>query len=115
LSDTTTEPDLLRLIVGDLLVRHPLPWRVVQDWTWEVRDANDAVVVKMPRSGPATDFVAYAERVRAERDEFAARFLSTLTDEDEREHEHERERRRLGVCDCGSTICEHLDGEERTG
>ena len=53
-------------IVRNVMLSHPLPWRVEQDWTWEVIDAKGAVVAKCMTYARATAVVALAERMAAE-------------------------------------------------
>ena len=43
-------PDLARHLVRPLLAKHPLPWRVDFDWSTEVYDAKDRIVITFPRT-----------------------------------------------------------------
>lgn len=65
-------PAITRLLMYVTLDRHPLPWRVERDWTYEVLDVAGAVVVKCPTPEIAADVVAEAERIDADRKRFAA-------------------------------------------
>jgi hypothetical protein len=49
--------DRLRLLVD----RHPLPWALDQDWTWEVLASDGTCVGKFMTSGEAARFIALAE------------------------------------------------------
>ena len=53
-------PELARHLVRPLLARHPLPWRCEVDWTAEVTDATDAVVIKLPSVDLAEELIAFA-------------------------------------------------------
>ena len=53
-------PELARHLVRPLLARHPLPWRCERDWTFEVTDASDAVVIKLPSAVLADELIAFA-------------------------------------------------------
>ena len=53
-------PELARHLVRPLLARHPLPWRCEVDWTAEVTDATDAVVIKLPSTHLAEELIAFA-------------------------------------------------------
>jgi hypothetical protein len=35
-------------VVRAAVEKHPMPWRVEADWSWEVLDANDDIVAKFP-------------------------------------------------------------------
>lgn len=43
-------PDLARHLVRPLLAKHPLPWRVDFDWSIELYDAKDRIVITFPRT-----------------------------------------------------------------
>ena len=43
-------PDLARHLVRPLLAKHPLPWRIDFDWSTEVYDAKDRIVITFPRT-----------------------------------------------------------------
>ena len=58
-------PELARHLVRPLLARHPLPWRCDQDWTFEVTDASDAVVIKLPSGVLADELIAFAVELSA--------------------------------------------------
>lgn len=53
-------PELARHLVRPLLGRHPLPWRCELDWTIEVTDAADAIVIKLPAQALAEELIAFA-------------------------------------------------------
>lgn len=46
--------------------KHPLPWRIEQDWTYEVYDAKDRIVLKCINWAEAHEFVTLAEELVAE-------------------------------------------------
>lgn len=35
-------------VVRQAVEKHPMPWRVEADWTWEVLDDNNDIVAKFP-------------------------------------------------------------------
>lgn len=35
-------------VVREAVAKHPMPWKVEADWTWEVIDANGDIVAKFP-------------------------------------------------------------------
>jgi hypothetical protein len=51
-----------------LLARHPLPWTIDQDWTWEVIAADGTCIAKFQKHDEAYDMVRYAEEFKAEDD-----------------------------------------------
>lgn len=55
----------LSAMVGPVLRAHSLPWRVEQDWTWEVLAADGACIAKCKTAGAAQCIVAEAERLHA--------------------------------------------------
>lgn len=46
MNDESPESDLLWLLITPLMKDHPRPWRIEQDWTWEVYDASGGLVLK---------------------------------------------------------------------
>lgn len=54
-----------RRLVRHLMTGHPLPWRLEFDWTVEVTDANDAVVIKCMHVDEANEIVALASLLAA--------------------------------------------------
>lgn len=48
-------------VLDKLLGQHPLPWRVDYDWTVEVYDARDALVIKLPNDALARELIATCE------------------------------------------------------
>lgn len=55
--------ELARFLVRPLLARHPLPWRLEFDWTVEVTDAKDQIVMKLPHVNEATELIAFAQEL----------------------------------------------------
>lgn len=55
LSDATQ-----RCLVRHLMLWHPLPWRLEFDWTVEVTDAKDAIVIKCMHVDEANEIIALA-------------------------------------------------------
>jgi len=45
--------------------KHPLPWKVDQDWTWEVIAANGTCLAKFRYQHQAEEMVAAAEALQA--------------------------------------------------
>lgn len=69
LPDTKDEmhEELLKWLIRDKLLKlHPLPWRMEQDWTDEVYDADGALVIKLPRRGLAQRLIFLAQELEAE-------------------------------------------------
>lgn len=58
---------LLRQFVTSVIDCHPTPWRVEQDWTWEVTDAYGYVVMKCMTEAQARALVDLADDVVRER------------------------------------------------
>lgn len=54
---------ILGTVLGHLLKIHPLPWRIEEDWTAEVQDADGALVCKFSQQHrqQAARFIHYAE------------------------------------------------------
>ncbi len=42
-------------------LNHPLPWKIEQDWTWEVIASDGHIVAKCPSREEADAVVAWAE------------------------------------------------------
>ena len=59
------ERDALRCMLTHAVITHPLPWRIEQDWTWEVIAANGATVAKCQTPAEAQAIVSLAETFRA--------------------------------------------------
>jgi hypothetical protein len=49
-----------RRLVRHLMTGHPQPWRLEFDWTVEVTDANDVIVIKCMHVDEANEIVALA-------------------------------------------------------
>ncbi len=58
-------PELARHLVRPLIARHPLPWRVDFDWTVEVYDAKDQLVIKLMSAGQAQELITFAADLAA--------------------------------------------------
>jgi hypothetical protein len=56
--------ELLRQLLSNMVIEHPLPWKVEQDWTWEVYDASGKLVVKLGSYDAATTLLEKAESAR---------------------------------------------------
>lgn len=59
------ERDALHAVLDHALLAHPLPWRVEQDWTWEVIAADGATIAKCMTPSQAQAVVALAEQAAA--------------------------------------------------
>jgi hypothetical protein len=46
------------------LMKHPLPWKVDQDWTWEVLAADGACIAKFQTCHQAEEMIAAAEALQ---------------------------------------------------
>lgn len=58
-------PELARHLVRPLIAKHPLPWRWEQDWTFEVLDAKNEIVVKLMTAAHAEELIAFADDLAA--------------------------------------------------
>lgn len=58
-------PDLARHLVRPLLARHPLPWRLDYDWTVEIYDKNDQLVIKLVNASQANELIEFAIELAA--------------------------------------------------
>lgn len=74
-----SDSELLNLLVSDLVVRHPAPWRIERDWLWEVYDAKGLLVATLPRSEPAEALVALAVKHQAESEAFQREWEASET------------------------------------
>ncbi len=54
------------VLVRALITRHPLPWCIEQDWTFEVMDANNRCFLKMRTYAAASELIDHADRLAAE-------------------------------------------------
>jgi hypothetical protein len=59
-------PDLAQHLVEPLIAKHPLPWRIEYDWTVEVYDARDHIVIKLMTSAQAQELIAFATELAAD-------------------------------------------------
>jgi hypothetical protein len=59
-------PDLARHLVQPLIARHPLPWRIDYDWTVEVYDAKDQIVIKLMTAAQAQELIEFASELAAQ-------------------------------------------------
>ena len=58
-------PDLARHLVRPLIAKHPLPWRLDYDWTVEVYDAKDHLVIKLVNAAQAQELLEFATALAA--------------------------------------------------
>ena len=58
-------PDLARHLVRPLIAKHPLPWRVEYDWTAEVYDAKECLVIKLMNATQAQELIEFATELAA--------------------------------------------------
>ena len=58
-------PDLARHLVRPLIAKHPLPWRLDFDWTVEVYDAKDQLVIKLMTGVQAQELIEFANDLAA--------------------------------------------------
>jgi hypothetical protein len=56
---------IFEYVIDKLIGQHPLPWRVDYDWTVEVYDARDALVIKLPNDALARELIAACEARQA--------------------------------------------------
>lgn len=49
---------IFQYVIDKLLGQHPLPWRLDYDWTVEVYDARDRLVIKLPNEALARELIA---------------------------------------------------------
>lgn len=70
--------EVIKFFVRGLLKRHPLPWRLEQDWTWEVIDANNTCLAKFRSDAAASELIDFATKLAvddAKAEEEVNRFL----------------------------------------
>ena len=60
---TITDGDIVRRIISFQLICHPLPWEVVEDWTFEVTAKDGTVIVKTPTRSEADRVIEIAVEV----------------------------------------------------
>ncbi len=60
---TITDGDIVRRIISFQLICHPLPWEVVEDWTFEVAAKDGTVIVKTPTRSEADRVIEIAVEV----------------------------------------------------
>ena len=58
-------PELARHLVRPMIEKHPLPWRLEFDWTVEVTDSKDRIVIKLPSVDLATELITFAQELAA--------------------------------------------------
>jgi hypothetical protein len=66
MADRGISGSLARWLVRPMLSKHPLPWRIEQDWILEVTDANHKIVIKLPDHVSAVELIAFAEDLEAD-------------------------------------------------
>lgn len=76
-NNETAERDALRFVLRHALLAHPLPWRIEQDWTWEVLAADGATIAKCMTPAQAQAVVSLAETMTAEDAAATREFLAT--------------------------------------
>jgi len=57
--------EVVKFFVRGLLEKHPLPWYVDRDWTWEVLDNNNACLAKFQSDAAAHELVEFAKALAA--------------------------------------------------
>jgi hypothetical protein len=72
---------MLRDVVFQQMLDHPLPWRIESDWTEEVTASDGHIVAKSDHS-TAQAIIALAEQIRAELDESSEQFKKEMKEED---------------------------------
>ena len=73
-------PDLARHLVRPLIAKHPLPWRLEFDWTVEVYDAKDQLVIKLMTGVQAQELLKFANELAAYDARGAAEVKKLLAD-----------------------------------
>jgi hypothetical protein len=72
-----------RTLVHEILMRHPLPWRIEHDWTVEVLDAKDRCVAKLMSDVDAQAFIRFAQELSDEMTRQDAIIIKELLDGDD--------------------------------
>lgn len=62
--------------------RHPLPWNIECDWTVEVHDANNNIVIKLMTVAEARELIDFAVGLAKRDTEAAAEVAKLLSDFD---------------------------------
>lgn len=52
---------MLRRLLFQALLDHPLPWRIEEDWTKEVTASDGFIIVKCRTREEAGEFISFAE------------------------------------------------------
>lgn len=66
------------VMLNSLVLNHPLPWRPEQDWSAEIYDAKDKLVIKFPKREATLQFIDLVSKFAAERDTLEAQLLKDL-------------------------------------
>lgn len=65
-------------LVNRLLGGHPLPWRVDYDWSVEVYDAKNVIVMSFPDAALAAELMEAATARHADNQQRAVKFAAFL-------------------------------------
>jgi hypothetical protein len=65
IGSSVVSPELARHLVRPLIAKHPLPWRLDYDWTVEVYDATDRLVIKLMNAAQAQELCEFAIELAA--------------------------------------------------
>lgn len=75
---TISDSSIVRRLISFQILYHPLPWSVVEDWTFEVTAKDGAVIVKTPTAEEARRVIEIA----AEQDRFMQAYYDASLAED---------------------------------
>jgi hypothetical protein len=56
------------VIMLDLFKKHPFPWKQEKDWSSEIHDANNLLVIKFSSTEHSLEFIKFAEDLKKEND-----------------------------------------------
>lgn len=54
---------LLENLTSELINNHPLPWHIDRDWTYEVLDANNGIVLKCQTMKQAETLIKLVDEI----------------------------------------------------
>lgn len=58
--------DIAEAVVFQQMLRHPLPWRVEHDWTYEVTAQSGHIIAKCMTEEAAERIIAFAQSIMSE-------------------------------------------------
>jgi len=69
---------LLWFLMGNILFRHPFPWRIEKDWSAEVYDAKNVRFINFRSEGSAQQFIDFAQKFNDEQERDSRNLMKEL-------------------------------------